>query len=437
MTSFDHFERSLPALFDELAAPRVPDYFDDLLTRTAATRQWPEWVFPERWSFMSVISRRFAAVPRIPWRMGALVALLAVAALVAAIVAGAVLNPRPAPYGPAVNGDIVMSDAQNRIVIGDATAGTSRVLVGDGENWGPTFSLDGSRIAFFRKAPSGWDVNVIRADGSGLIKLTPTPVIDAAYMGWSPHGDRILLVDPAGRMLLYDTTRNAEPIDLTAPFKLGHAEVGLGYNFRSDAAFRPPDGREILFLASLGPKLMAMSSDGTTVRTLVDTMTTGASVLSVKGAHWSPGGETVLFLAQAQGSQRWHAWLVDADGSNLRPLSALTTDPNSDQNSALWSPDGTQVAFQYWTAHENDDGQDFHPIGVVDVAAGPNGPVRDVGPTIDNGYVSWDWSPDGKSILEVPQDGSREILIVDSTTGLWTTAPWQVEDPISWQRVAK
>src|SRR5258705_7065046 len=70
MTSFERFENRLPAMLDELAVPRLPDYADDLFARTAATRQRPGWTFPERWLPMSTITARLAAGPRVPWRLG-------------------------------------------------------------------------------------------------------------------------------------------------------------------------------------------------------------------------------------------------------------------------------------------------------------------------------------------------------------------------------
>jgi hypothetical protein len=146
MTSFERFENRLPAMLDELAVPRLPDYADDLFTRTAATRQRAGWTFPERWLPMSTITARLAAAPRIPWRLGVLVALLAAAALIAAVVAGSLLNKRPAPYGPAVNGQVLFEDEHGAIRAGDPATGSARLVLNAGAD--PIVSQDGSRFAF-------------------------------------------------------------------------------------------------------------------------------------------------------------------------------------------------------------------------------------------------------------------------------------------------
>ena len=173
MTSFDRFERSLPTLFDELAQPRVPDYTDDLLARTAATRQRPGWAFTERWLPMSALTRRFAAAPRIPWRMAALVALLAVAALITALVAGAFLTPKPAPYGPAVNGNIVFVDSGGSIVAGNPATGSTQTIVAGSGHGMPIVSPDGTQVAFTVQA-EGAKVTLWRAPitGASPVQLT-------------------------------------------------------------------------------------------------------------------------------------------------------------------------------------------------------------------------------------------------------------------------
>lgn len=59
MTTIDPFERELPGALTDLAEAQTPDYFVDLLGRTARTRQRPTWAIPGRWfSLMPAITAR-------------------------------------------------------------------------------------------------------------------------------------------------------------------------------------------------------------------------------------------------------------------------------------------------------------------------------------------------------------------------------------------
>ena len=89
MSSSERYERRLPELLDELAAPRTPAYFDDILGQVGRTRQRPGWTFPERWLPMSAVSERLSAAPRVPLRAVAVAALILIALVVAiAVIAG-------------------------------------------------------------------------------------------------------------------------------------------------------------------------------------------------------------------------------------------------------------------------------------------------------------------------------------------------------------
>ena len=48
MTTAQRFEHELPELLADLYVGGMPDYRDDLLRRTGATRQRPAWSFPLR-----------------------------------------------------------------------------------------------------------------------------------------------------------------------------------------------------------------------------------------------------------------------------------------------------------------------------------------------------------------------------------------------------
>jgi len=62
MTTIDPFERDLTGALDDLADAQTPDYFVDLLGRTARTRQRPAWAIPGRWfSHMPALTPRSVA----------------------------------------------------------------------------------------------------------------------------------------------------------------------------------------------------------------------------------------------------------------------------------------------------------------------------------------------------------------------------------------
>jgi len=435
MTEFDRFELRLPALLDDLAIAQMPEYADDLLARTAATRQRPGWTFLERWIPMSALTQRFAASPRLAWRLGVALALLVAAAIIGVIAAGTFAPHRPAPFGPASNGQIVFLDGSGRILAGDPVTGKSTVIVKAPGNSRVTYSLDGSRLAFLRKGNAGeFDLMISDADGSHERRITSTPIAAPKFMAWSPRSDGIVMTDSAGTLLLFDATKAAEPTSLSQ--KLGVGPVAIGYDGFQDRtlnAFRPPSGDQLLFVThDGGARLQTARLDGSGVQTLLDPKTSGLGYSNLKGAQWSPDGSRIVVQVEFPlQSERWHLYVLDADGRNVHPLGSLSTDPLVDEGIATWSPNGTRIGFQYWTNHADGAGQDFHPVAVVDVASGH---YRDVGRTSPNGMVSWEWSPDGLSILQVPGDGSGEVLIINVDTGKMTTAPWTVAEPINWQR---
>jgi hypothetical protein len=82
---------------------------------------------------------------------------------------------------------------------------------------GPSWSPDGSRIAFYSDRSGAYDLWTIRPDGSGLAPLTKGTG-NPGFPVWSPRGDRIAegffywaLIDPAQ----LTTTRQAEPAPST------------------------------------------------------------------------------------------------------------------------------------------------------------------------------------------------------------------------------
>lgn len=118
----------------------------------------------------------------------------------------------------------------------------------------------------------------------------------------------------------------------------------------------------------------------------VRALTTFASGTSAALPAISPDGSTVAFTrVNSNGDQQ--IWLIDSDGSNLRPLL-----PNGQFGRAPeWSPDGKQIVFETATPGNEMRQND---LGIADVKTGE---LRLIVAT-----TSWEggptWSPDGSQI---------------------------------------
>lgn len=436
MTSFERFETRLPAMLDELAIPALPDYANDLFAQTAATSQRPGWTFPERWLPMSTITGRLAAVPRIPWRLGVAMALLLAAAIITILVAGSrVAKPAPA-FGPASNG-VIPYMSHGQLYVGDLRTGSSRLIVDvAGDQGQPQFSPDGTRVAFVRlETRNGLpttNIYVVAPDGSGVERINmPEPIFDPdrGPMGWLPdsrHFAIIHAVNSVNQLDIFDTSGN------------GAVQRLAGAAGITDVAFRPPDGREILFRAgvrdaagALSFGLYVMNADGSNVRQLAQPAVAG-DALDLTSASYTPDGTRIFYNrwtddASAGNPGCCQLYVMNADGSDQHefiPNAGVAWDGD-----AKVSPDGTFVAFWH---HQNDAGNH----GVFVIRADGTGPLIETGPPI-HGLGFYVWSPDSSRILMYMRDDSNTpAYVLDPHGGPWTTTPWTQDNDIDWQRVA-
>ncbi|MEX1357261.1 MAG: hypothetical protein WD981_01420 [Gaiellaceae bacterium] len=72
-----------------------------------------------------------------------------------------------------------------------------RLSASTGNDASPSWSPDGTRIAFSSTRDGNWEIYVMRADGSGQVRVTATPTRDEGEPSWSPDGT--LLAYSAGR----------------------------------------------------------------------------------------------------------------------------------------------------------------------------------------------------------------------------------------------
>jgi Tol biopolymer transport system component len=417
MTTNDRFERAMTGWLEGDARGRVPDHLGELLAITTATRQRPAWSSLERWLPVDTTFRpRLFQAPRVGQVL--LVAGLILALLAALLLyAGSQQHRLPPPFGPARNGVVVTSRDGDLFTIDPTTAKDTPLVVGEGFDFSPIFSRDGTKITFLRSdgpltEPAILTLMVANADGSGLHAVTP-PTKSLDWFDWSPDSTKIAYV-ATGQLWVTDA-RGGEPLQLR------------GANPAHFPTWLPPDGKQIVFRREGSfPAIMTIRPDGS-----------GLREISIEGANnqydfqaisVSPDGSNVMFT-------RWSSDVPDVEASGWLPrIYALDIDtgqersfplaPGTGQRGGGYSPDGKLIAYAriyrlgaYQLVVANADGSgDERTIG-------PKRPGPRDGSSID---ASWAFTPDGTALLvrygtddsaethRLPLDGSPGSIVVDS-----------------------
>jgi len=428
MSAQDRFEQRLPDLLEELATPRTPAYYDDVILTTARSRQRPGWSFPERWIPVSTMTDRLAAAPRVPLRAIAVAGLILLALTALVLFAGGSRQPKvPAPFGMAANGQIAWVDGSGAIVA--ATSGTkpSTIVAGPG-NSAPLFSPDGTRLLYFRGTGGAVDVIVATADGSDPVTIASGPAGIGAI--WAPDSRAVVLAD-GGTLTRVEARAGATPVMLATEV----SETTYDWRVEPAMLFRPPAGDEIAYLRQTesGTAIVVAKADGSSPREIL----TPGGVLAYRGLgglRWSPDGSQLAMTVtlSADGGET-AVYVVNADGSGLRHVGArevpgkIVRDANP-----TWSPDGRFIVMQTWFVDQVEpDQQESRPLTVVRVGSGE---AHEVGDVSMNGFTGFSWSPDGRSVISVDDSGSIEV--VDPTTGRSSTDGWQSTSGATWQRIA-
>jgi dipeptidyl aminopeptidase/acylaminoacyl peptidase len=298
MTGTPRVERELPVILADLAGGPYPDYIDDVLAVTAQRRQRRAWTFPERWLPVDLATER-VALPRLPWRMLGVLALL-VLLLIVAVALGVGTQPRlPAPFGPAANGIVAYADAGD-IYTADPLTGRARAITtGPETDLRPRFSRDGTHVVFERVAQGEHSLYVAGSDGRDAVRVTPEAISLATNSGGSPYQ-----FSPDGRSIAIAAIRAGGPGILLAAADgsgarwLDLAPLSDRVSTAYEPTFRPPDGKEILFagtdsVATNGrPGLYAIDPVSGSIRTIVSV----AGNADLDSGSWSPDGERLSYV---------------------------------------------------------------------------------------------------------------------------------------------
>ena len=421
----ESLDQIMTAWLDERAHGPGPEaVLDAVLARTTRTRPLPGWLLAERWLPMRRIGRRHSPLSLVP----VLLVVSLLLAIAIAIFAAGSQRRLPPPFGLAAPGAVAFI-ADGHVWTANADGSRRTALTSDPRiAASPTFSRDGTRIAFKRlpvaDSTPDWqdwgDVIVADADGRNPIVIhsmlhSPSP------LSWSPDS----------RSIVYSgTVGNADQVFVAA------ADGSARHQVTDDAqsSWGPtlaPDGRTIAFVrGTTAPySLYVIQTDGTGERRI-----TSRPLEAFDLAEWSPNATTTTLLFAARHAEgNLDVLAVGLDG---QPERAIRATPDDDSGSA-WSPDAASIAYVSGNAANG------YRQRVVVARADGSDPVA----ISEIGDWSWpQWSPDALHVLAVDRrlSGGQPIVAVLDPAGREPAATFALADVPgfgradfpSWQRLA-
>ena len=297
-----------------------------------------------------------------------------------------------------------------------------------------SISPDGSRIRFsvsniINNTSELWEV---RTDGSGIHPLLP---------GWNnPPNDCCGRWTPDGSFYVFQSTHDGaanvwivpdqsdwwrkvprEPVQLTTgplqfgsplPSKDGKTLFMTGVQQRAELVrYDAKSGDFAPYLGGISAGDVNFSRDGQWVTyvsypddTLWRSKLDGSARLQLTYppmrtglGHWSPDGQQIAFAGALPGKP-WRVYLISKDGGS--PQSLTSTTEELQEADPTWSPDGNTLAFGH-----SGFGSDVALIELFNLKTHEISQLPGSG-----GFFGPRWSPDGRYIVALSQDGNKFML---------------------------
>jgi len=172
-----------------------------------------------------------------------------------------------------------------------------------GRNYFPSFSPDGTKIAFVSDRTGTRQIFSMNADGTNQTQLTN--VAENVFPSWSPDGTKIMFASnrTGNDDIFVMNTDGSNVQQLTNDPSL------------DDAAVWSPDGKQIAYVNwKAGCDLMIMKADGSNKKAIVN----GRD--DCESPSWSPSGNKLAFVSQLAVVGQYAIFTMNLDGSALQQI---------------------------------------------------------------------------------------------------------------------
>ncbi len=264
----------------------------------------------------------------------------------------------------------------------------------------PTFSPDGSKIAFAWSGPGPdgnfFGLTVYEFARHIMIPIFASTTEKVVYIQWTPDGSRLsfLLNEPQGLSLILAQMKEKAPVRLL----LSGAPIYYDWNRAGDrlaAHFSTGDDARA--------EKVALYNITPTDQEITRTLAHGRAPF--KAPCWSPDGKHLAYVTNVRAET--YIDVADADGAKPRALASLPVG----ESSIVWSPDSRHIAYSTAVIGEE---LLMHGIRSVDVESGDSKKL-----TTDD-VLAFFYSPDGNYLAYIAVPAKMPYYtwhVIDLKTG--------------------
>jgi Tol biopolymer transport system component len=231
-----------------------------------------------------------------------------------------------------LSGRIVFDNHEDVWTINADGTGLTQLTDSPEPDFDPSWSPDGTRVAFRSERSGHEEIWLMNADGSDQRRLA-----DGLSPAWSPDGSGIAYSSP-GRILCppIPPGRGLECSGLSIMNADGSGQHRVPNTVGGEYPTWSPDGKRIAFNSNMtgGHVMYVVDVDGSNLVDL-DAVGEGWQV------DWSPDGSSIIFASERDQTEAGYddIYVMRPDGSDVRRLTDVKA------YTPAWSPDGKHVVF--------------------------------------------------------------------------------------------